>query len=206
MFPIEMKLVGHAASRDRHVKSLMKRSNDFVSQDRCVKPKRQQQVYKHPLNVKPLANVLLSQSSDSKVQVRTPIQLNVQERSEGLGNLTNLPDEIILFILKHISPEALSAGCLISKALFIFCSTDSLWEVLCFQVEKSVPLLLSFSQKFGRAIPVGENWKSTYRKPTDTSYCPTLPQLYSDILVNFNSTDTVFDILSTMIGLMQRQT
>lgn len=118
--------------------------------------------YSHPFNVRPLANLLLNETYDDQV------------RSDGLGVFSELPDLLLLYILKKLSAKELCSCSSISKIFLIFCSTDQLWEVLCFE-------------KFGFTMPVSSPcWKytflgSSFQDQLDRTTL-NLPQIYSDHL------------------------
>lgn len=103
--------------------------------------------YSHPFNVRPLANLLLNETYDDQVSWSPQLKSNSHQkvRSDGLGVFSELPDLLLLYILKKLSAKELCSCSSISKIFLIFCSTDQLWEVLCFEVW---PLSFIFAEPF----------------------------------------------------------
>ncbi|XP_058087003.1 arginine-specific demethylase JMJ22 isoform X2 [Magnolia sinica] len=86
--------------------------------------------------VQPLGNLLLSHSP-------------YNSRNPGLGNLSSLPDDLLIDILSLLGPTQLAQLSIASKALYVFSNHDPLWRAL---VLDSLHSGFSFTGL----------WKSTY--------------------------------------------
>lgn len=77
----------------------------------------------HPLGIQPWGNSLLGKDKDV--------------RTEGLGVLSGLSDEIMLELLSELTPQALSRLSCCSKALYCFCSHDELWKAFVLNLDRA---------------------------------------------------------------------
>ena len=105
----------------------------------------------HPLGVLPLGNCYASGGGAAVAAAVAAGRSSDAVRTEGLGALAPLPDELLLTLLGALPPAALAALCTASRACYAFCCHEDLWRAHTLRA-------------FGGDIRFTRTWRDTYRR------------------------------------------